>query len=813
MVSIRRILRDHRDTGSLASLLSLWGFVDERTFLTKAGAVGVVFRLRPVDDDCLDHAERRAVTLRFEQALRQLDESFRVYQYLFKRPAPALPTSSHVHPLVDEALRLRAGYFASKADALFEIDSYVVVLYEGWTARRSRHGAPIGLLQFPPAALRSRLSVRQTMAEMDDGIRRATRHLHQKAQAFTTQLEDAVGPIPLQKPDIFRFLRRLLNYTPHKVESVRLKHDTHLDFYVSDSEVECHRDHLRVDGIRVKTLTMKEPPAKTFAHMLRDLCAIPSTFVACLEWQRLSPARVRRDIHARRRHFFNKKVSLINYAQTQTKPEEMLVDESATATVHELGQSLTEIEVHRRFFGDCSFTLVVYDRDARRLDQATAEAIKVFAGHDGALFEESYNLLNTWLAVVPGNASHNLRRLALLNTNVADLSFLFTLDSGQRTSRHLNGRPCLATFETAQQTPYCWNLHYHDVGHTLIQGSTGSGKSFLTNFILTHAQQYDPLTFIFDLGGGYDRLTTRLGGSAWKLSLTDQPFSINPFCLPPTPEHLHFLFSFVRVLLGAGGQYQLSLQDDREVYDAIGNVYALDQPQRRMFTLANLLPRTLAQHLQRWVQGGPYATFFDHVDDTLTFQRLQCFDFEGLERFPAVLEPLLFYVLHRASATVRDQSEADTLKLFVLDEAWRFVRDPTVKQYVTEALKTWRKRNGSMILATQSTEDFADNDLLRAILENCPTKFFLANPGIDTERARELFHLNHTEAARIATLRPRQEALLKRPDVAKVIQLNVEPALQWLYSNSRSPSEPSASPDPEALQRHDSSPDTKGVLA
>jgi len=76
---------------------------------------------------------------------------------------------------------------------------------------------------------------------------------------------------------------------------------------------------------------------------------------------------------------------------------------------------------------------------------------------------------------------------------------------------------------------------------------------------------------------------------------------------------------------------------------------------------------------------------------------------------------------------------------FVLDEAWRFVTDSTVKAYVTEALKTWRKRNAAMLLATQSTEDFAAPDLLRTVIESCPTKFFLANPNLDINRARELF--------------------------------------------------------------------------
>src|SRR4029077_8702821 len=188
--------------------------------------------------------------------------------------------------------------------------------------------------------------------------------------------------------------------------------------------------HLEVDDFGVKVMTMKDPPAKTFAHILQDLYAVPSPFIACLEWQRLPNAKMRRDLHSRRRHFFNKKMSLINYVSSDTKPEEMLVDDSATATVNELGQSLTAMEVHGHFFGSCSLTIVAFDRDARRLDQSVAECAKAFAGHDGALYEESYNLLNAWLAVVPGNATHNLRRLALLNTNYADISFLFTLNTG-----------------------------------------------------------------------------------------------------------------------------------------------------------------------------------------------------------------------------------------------------------------------------------------------------------------------------------------------------------------------------------------------
>ena len=245
----------------------------------------------------------------------------------------------------------------------------------------------------------------------------------------------------------------------------------------SDSAVDCHRDHLVVGDRVVKVLSMKEPPSQTFAFLLQDLYEIPGEFIACLEWQRIPSDRMRRDVQSRRRHFFNKRVSIVNYVSPETRPEEMLVDDSASATVRQLGDALTELEVNGHFFGQCSLALVLHGTDARALQHQTAEAMKAMAVHDGSLFEETYNLLNAWLSIVPGNGAHNLRRLALLETNFADLSFLFTLDHGERSVR-TSGKEALAVFETPHRTPYAFNLHVQDVGHTLVLGATGSGKSF-----------------------------------------------------------------------------------------------------------------------------------------------------------------------------------------------------------------------------------------------------------------------------------------------------------------------------------------------
>src|SRR5687768_4381477 len=115
------------------------------------------------------------------------------------------------------------------------------------------------------------------------------------------------------------------------------------------------------------------------------------------------------------------------------------------------------------------------------------------------------------------------------------------------------------------------------------------------------------------------------------------------------------------------------------------------------------------------------------------------------------------------------------LKLCVMDEAWRFIQHPTLRGYVEEALKTWRKRNAAMLLATQSIDDFASVDLLRSVIEGCPTKLLLANPALDRAQYRDLFQLNATELDLMTELIPRRQFLLKRPDLAKVLALNVDP--------------------------------------
>lgn len=785
MLNLKHVFKNYEEAGSLNAMLNLFGFIGHEVFLTKSGDAGIVLEFDGVDYECLDASAVDALTKRLESALRLFDENYRVYQLLFKRNQQEIPHSFCGKPVVDAAIRDRVSYFREKADTLFSLSIYFVVLCPALAARRSLSTTLMEIPENPRkaiAGLRARFSSQEFVRLNTRELARAESALRRKVDNFRTHVSDFASARILGKDEAFRVLKRTLNFDPLKIDNAKLKHDTFLDYYLSESHLECHRGHLRVDDHYVKVMTLKEPSAHTFPLLLKSLLDVRANFHVVTEWKKEEPGRTRRIIQAKRRHFHNTKRSFFSQVNLNDAPaQDALLDDAKESQVRELGKGIEEIELRGNYFGQFSLTVVIYDLDLALAERAAAEFYKVFGVHDAQLYDERYNLLNAFLAVVPGNHAFNLRYLYLLNTNYADLSFLFTLHSGAVKNHQLRSE-YLAVLETNHGTPYFLNLHYRDVAHSMILGRTGSGKSFLLNFLITNLQKYDPLTFIFDLGGSFESLTHLFGGAYLRVGHESSDFTINPFCLPPTKPNLDFLALFVKVLLGTAAE-RLDASTERELFEQIESIYSLDPELRTLDVLANMLPRQFSDALAKWLCGGQFGFLFDNPQDTISFSRFQCFDFQQMSRYPELLEPLLFYILHRANEVITNREVSSTFKSFFIDEAWVFLRNPSIRQYVTEALKTWRKHNAAMILSTQSLDELKRSELLDVIVESCATKIFLANPDMDQDLYRRQFHLNDTEVALIAALLPKQQFLIKTPELAKVANLHVDRRSYWLYTN------------------------------
>jgi type IV secretion/conjugal transfer VirB4 family ATPase len=787
MLKVDTITKDWKEAGSFAAQLNLFGFWDEHCFLTKTGDLGAVLMIGGIDYESLDYAGRDYAVKRLEAALRSLDDRTRLYQIFAKHNCPEISHAGYDNPLIRATVDQRAAFLQMKSERLYSVEIFWVVMIDGSYRKAGLLHALAQLPKGPGSSLRelrALFSSSKTRHLLREQIERDRLRLEQKINTLIGQLND-LFEIELSGAErAYRLVRRLVNFRPSKIEEAPLCGARYLDWQVCDSQLEAHRSCLRVDDDYVRVLTLKELPSETRPLILQGLFDIPANFHVVTEWHPVDNAKARKEIASRRRHHHNSKTSFVSNLQDRqnTGPKDELVDDSKEAAVAELGAALTALGMEGKNFGEFSLSVVIYDEDHLKVEHSVADFQRLFTQHDGLLYEERYNLLNAFFATVPGNRQFNLRKQWALNSNYADLSFLFTIAAGSRWNVHLE-REYLAVLESTHGTPYYLNLHSGDVAHTLLLGATGSGKSFSLSFILQSIQKYEPLTFIFDLGGSYEALTRVFGGTYLNVGLKNPGFTINPFSLELTHENMNFLYLFLRVLLEAGGRYELTTADEKTLFISLERVYKLPDEIRTLSNFASMLG-PLGDRLHRWTQAGQFGHLFDNAEDTLAFSRFQTFNFDRWSEYPDVLEPLLFYVLQRASSEIERRENTATFKVFVIDEAWIFLKNRTIRDWITRAEKTWRKKNAAMILATQSVVELAASDMLHIVNESCPTKIFLSNPNIDRRLYSEIFQLNDTQLEMLESLVPKRELLLIQPHGTKKLVLSVDALTYWIATNN-----------------------------
>jgi len=190
VLRLSSIIKNYKETGALNENVSLFGFIDEHTFLTKSGDLGVVLKIEGVDYECLDQDEIDGLTKRLQAAFRLFDPKYRVYQYLFKTNHEPEPPATYANPIVDRAVKERARYVEQKADALYALQIYYVILYEGFRYQESLTNALAGFFQNPSAAAQnvaSYFSTRKQAVFVMSEIDKAHRPLLQQAQNFISQ--------------------------------------------------------------------------------------------------------------------------------------------------------------------------------------------------------------------------------------------------------------------------------------------------------------------------------------------------------------------------------------------------------------------------------------------------------------------------------------------------------------------------------------------------------------------------------------------------------------------------------------------------
>ena len=785
-------LRDHEAAGSLAEELPYWGWLaDGRTCLTRSGGLIAAGRLFQATVDGRTPGQIDRVLGRWQRLLSGLDADTRLSFYLLRRPLPPGAGEAGTSGIVALSQRKRRAFLSGRVQ---QLEACVV-----WSHDPRLRTVADGPASGAASRLRGWWHRRSAAAPtyLGSEIEAAAARFRGIVDAGRALVSEDTPIDILPAAEASRFLAELINRPGTAWDGAT---GSGMNWRLAVSELEAERSHLRLDGEPVILYSLLSPPGQAHANLLRELYCLDAVMTVSLEWRPWAADAARRRIRGAQRHYFARRYSMMAHVQETEDTAAAMVDSAAATESDRLGAALVELEADGVSCGEASLTIALHG-ELGRIERLDGDLRRLFAAHDAKVIREAYGQLPAWFSRLPAQPRGRQVRRVFVSAGVAAcLAPLYGPPGGTPESSHL-GREALAVLETPWRTAYHYDLFCGDVGHTLVLGATGSGKSFTLNFLLVEALRYDPRVLILDLGGSYRWLTRFLGGRYLELAPgeAEPTLRLQPFALPAGARTFQFLTGWVLRLLRIGG-WKAGGADTSEVRARVEDLYALGPERRTLGVLAASLPSAMWPALSRWTEGGAWGPYFDNAADgepDLEFADWQVIDLAGAVEHPDLCDAALSYLLERMRLEVEDPSETARLKLMVVDEAWRYLQDPAVLGYLAEAAKTWRKKNAALVLATQSAIDVTGTPGASALLESIPTKLFLANPELPNE-VGTLFRLNDSELARIRGLVPKRELYLRRPDEAAVLRLEVDPESYWLYTSSA----PDAEKRARAVRRH-----------
>ena len=775
----RHARRAWREAGSLAEELPWLGLADSRTILTVAGEVLSMARISPRPAAARSPEELATDVEDWIRICGQLPVDCRLSLYAMRRPCAEPAPAANGAGFPASAWARRERELATRCGDLQLVAAWCLDAGLAAAVGDSRRGGLNGLFgrflgggeeqrataSIEAACGRLRSVVDGQLALAGAGARLLT---PREAAAVLADLANhpgvaAPGPGP----------------------------GGQLAWRLALSDIEAHRRHLEIGGEAVALLSLSEPPPAASPNALRELAAaLDGAWTWHWEWRRLSTADARTRIGTARRHYFSRRFSMLAHAQDTQGTTLAMEDLAASTEAERMGAAAAELEADNMPYGEFLCGLAIHG-SAADVERRAAEAAALMAGVDAKCIRETMGQLPAWFGRLPG-ASRGLQFREMLASAgaAACLAPLWGDRAGHPTCQHLRAES-LAVLETPTRTRFHLDLFGGgDVAHTVVLGATGAGKSFLLNFLLVNALRYRPRVCVLDLGGSYRPLTELVGGGY--LSLDPEPgkgVALRPLDLPATDRSAHFLCGWLEQLLALGG-YQCSGDDSGEIRKRVKDLFQLPAQRRRLGSLAATFPPRMHDAMARWTGGGAWGHIFDPpgAGDVALNPDWQVVDIRGADRHPDLCAAALAWFLERMRSDIERPEDLERFKLMVVDEAWKFLGDAASAGYLSEAARTWRKRNAALVMASQSAGDVLGAEGTGQILESMPNRIYLSNPDLPSS-AGEPLQLSASEITAIRRLQPKREIYLQRRAVGAqgraggvILRLDVGPEDRWLYT-------------------------------
>ncbi|MFN0190543.1 MAG: conjugal transfer protein TrbE [Aestuariivirga sp.] len=752
-------LAEYRTRPKLLSDYLPWGFlVGPGIVLNKDGSFLRLARYRGPDLESATEAELVGVIARINNVLKRFGSGWALFFEARRRPSTDYPMSDFPDPvslLVDEERRV-----AFEADAVhFETDhvlafcwlppaetqakagSYLIERADTTSAASDARGFEWRdhFVIETDRALDLLGSILPEARFLDDG--ETLTHLHR-----TISLKDH----PIAVPAIPAYLDALLADTP----------------FTGGMKPMLGNHHLR-------TVTVLGLPPTTTPGFLDDLNDLALSYTWVTRWIALDREQAQKLLTRKRRQWFAKRKSVAAILrEVLFNQESVLLDTDADAKARETNEALEDLGSGDVAFGYVTTTITVSHPVEVEADEALRQVERVVNGRGFVTIAESFNAVEAWLGSLPGNPYANVRQPIIHTLNLAHIMPVSAIWAGPAWNDHLDQPPLLHA-ATRGSTPFRLNLHAGDVGHALVVGPTGAGKSVLLALMALQFRRYgDSQVFVFDKGRSARAAILAMGGVAFDLGLK-AGLAFQPLRDIDDPASRAFARDWLLGLLVNEGIAADPATKDA-LWTALNSLSSAPLRERTLTGLSLLLQsNTLRQALQPFTLEGPWGSLLDGADDQLTFADVMHFELEALMETKGLVAPVLTYLFHRLEERFDGRPT-----LLILDEAWLFLDHPLFASRIRDWLKTLRKRNVAVVFATQSLADIAGSAIAPAIIESCPTRIFLPNDRAIEAQIRDIyerFGLNPRQIELIARATPKRDYYAQTARGNRLFELDLGP--------------------------------------
>ena len=720
----------------LADFLPWAALVAPGVVLDKDGSFLRCARFRGPDLDSSTESELVLATSRINNALKRLGSGWALFVEAERREAQGYPQSAFPDALSWLIEEERRGAFE-------EAGSHFESLYT------------LTLVYLPPAEVKARAS--RLLYESPEHL---TVDWREQLAAFVTETDRFLGLLEAVMPEI-RWLDdgQTLTYL-HSTVSTRCHP-------VAAPEVPFAFDALLTDepltgglapvlgDAHLRVITVRGLPASTWPGMLDELNRLGFGYRWMTRFLFLDKAEALRELTKIRRQWFAKRKGIVTLLrETIFQQESPLVDSDAANKAVDADAALQELGSDAVAFGYITASIVVADRDPAMVEEKRKSVERVVQGRGFVAISETLNAVEAWLGSLPGQTYANVRRGLVSTANLAHLMPLSAVWAGPERNEHLGGAPLIVT-RTEGATPFRLVTHVGDVGHTLVVGPTGAGKSVLLATLLLQFRRYTQARIlVFDKGRSVRATVLGLVGEHYDLG-ADGAIAFQPLAGIDDEAERAWAADWIAGLLHHE-EVPLTPEVKDAVWSALGSLASAPRAERTLTGLSVLLQSNhLRQALQPYTLNGPFGRLLDADEERLGAAPVQAFEMEELMHTRSAVLPVLTYLFHRL-----EERFDGAPTLLILDEAWVFLDDPVFAGRIREWLKTLRKKNVSVIFATQSLADIQRSSIAPALIESCPTRIFLPSPQATEPQLKSVyegFGLNDRQIDILAHARPKRD--------------------------------------------------------